>query len=254
MKVTGWNKDEFLNFSEYIFGISDTKNRTKHQLIALYRYWLRTGIDQKSLALLFGNETKQQQISLYLDEARVAINKYFVPRYLGAKNDRSFYLQFNTKMSHSILNLATDNLVVIMDGTYNQIEKSANNDFQYKTYSGQQCQNLLKPFLVCCADGYIIDCYGPFPGNTNDATILKYILEKDKDLENILEPFKTTIILDRGNNLLPDFPESEYFSSISSIYFISFKGFRDNIAYLTERNLNPKIPTCAQLETVIENS
>ena len=57
---------------------------------------------------------------------------------------------------------------------------------------------LFKPFIVCCADGYIIDCYGPFQANQNDAKIFDYILEIDQDLRNILLPKKTCVFLDRG--------------------------------------------------------
>ncbi len=76
-----------------------------------------------------------------------------------------------------MLNLANDNLVIIADGTYCAMEKSANNDFQYKTYSGQKKDSLFKPFILCCADGYIVDCYGPFAANENDALILDYVLK-----------------------------------------------------------------------------
>jgi hypothetical protein len=66
-----------------------------------------------------------------------------------------------------------------------------------KTYSGQKKDNLFKPFIICCADGYIVDCYGPFAANQNDATILEYIIETDTDLQALLVPDKTTFILDR---------------------------------------------------------
>ncbi len=58
---------------------------------------------------------------------------------------------------------------------------------------------LAKPFIICCGDGYFIDCYGPFQVNQNDSTIFEYILENDSDLLQILEPNKTLIFLDRGN-------------------------------------------------------
>ena len=58
---------------------------------------------------------------------------------------------------------------------------------------------LIKPFIICCADGYIIDVYGPFKANQNDSKILDYILNTDKDLMKILQPNKTIIFLDRGN-------------------------------------------------------
>ena len=85
------------------------------------------------------------------------------------------------------------------DATYIRIEKSFNNEFQYKSWSGQKKDSLVKPFLICCTDGYIIDLYGPFPANQNDATIFEYILSTDNDLQNILQPNKTIAILDRGN-------------------------------------------------------
>lgn len=187
-KITGWSKEELMNFSEYITSIHNTKQRTKEQLIAIYRYWLHTGIDQKSLACLFSSKSNQQQISDYLSEIRLAIYKDFVPYFLGAKKDRNFFLKFNTVMTHEIYNLDKDDLVVVADGTYCKIEKSKNNDFQYKTYSVQKSTSLFKPFIICCADGYIIDCYGPFAANKNDSTILDYILQNDKDLNKILLP------------------------------------------------------------------
>jgi hypothetical protein len=53
--------------------------------------------------------------------------------------------------------------------------------------------------MVCCANGYIIDCYGPFAANKNDAKIFEYILSRDNDLQRILESQKTSVFLDRGN-------------------------------------------------------
>jgi len=63
----------------------------------------------------------------------------------------------------------------------------------------QKMDLLIKPFIICCADGYIIDCYGPFQANANDAKILQYILETDGNLMNILKPHETYVIMDRGN-------------------------------------------------------
>ena len=49
-KITGWTKAQFIEFSRYIKNIRNTKNRSKGELIALYKYWLRKGIDQVSLS------------------------------------------------------------------------------------------------------------------------------------------------------------------------------------------------------------
>ena len=144
--ITGWTKTEFIKFADYITNVKNSQKRTKEQLIALYRYWLRTGIDHKSLASKFSVNTKQYQISEYLAQIRIAIMKDFVPHYLGARKERDFFLNFNTLMTHKLHDLPTDHLVIVADGTYCRIEKSKNNDFQYKTYSKQKCASLINHF------------------------------------------------------------------------------------------------------------
>jgi hypothetical protein len=195
--ITRWNKKEFLNFSNFIKSTKDTNGRTKEQLIAIYRYWLRKGIDQASLAM-FKNQTSQQQISHYLAQIRKAIIKDFVPHYLGANKPRDFFLKHNTKTIVELYDLEDEELAVVVDATYCRLEKSANNEFQYKCWSQQKMDLLAKPFIICCGDGYFIDCYGPFQANQNDSTIFEYILENDHELLKILEPNKTVIFLDRG--------------------------------------------------------
>jgi hypothetical protein len=197
-KITRWNKSQFCTFTKYINSTNDTEGRTKEQLVAIYRYWLRKGIDQSSLAM-FKNRTSQQQISHYLAQIRKAILQDFVPFNLGANKNREFFLQHNTPSIIELYNLKKDELAVIADATYCRLEKSANNEFQYKCWSQQKIDLLLKPFIITCADGFFIDCYGPFQANQNDATIFEYILENDTHLRRILEPNNTMILLDRGN-------------------------------------------------------
>lgn len=198
LEITGWKKEKFMEFAGYIQDINKTTSRTKEQLIALYRYWLRKGVDQGTLAKMFGKKSTQQSISNYLFQIRKSIYKHFVPHFLGVNKTRDFYLGHNNKTSIKLHKLKHDELAIVADGTYCRIEQSANNDFQYKTFSCQKKDNLLKPFIICCTDGYIIDCYGPFQANKNDASILEYCLENDAKLNEILIPNKTTIFLDRG--------------------------------------------------------
>ncbi|CAF0938030.1 unnamed protein product [Brachionus calyciflorus] len=223
LKITGWGKDKFLRFSNFITSINDNSNRTKDQLIALYRYWLSTGSSQKVLASLFGSKTSQVQISNYLSEIRTAIYKDFVPFFLGSKKKRNFFLRHSNKMVDKLLKLKDDEMAIICDGTYTRLEKSSNNEFQYRCWSVQKTDSLIKPFIICCPDGWIIDCYGPFQASENDASILKYILKIDNDLKDILIPKKTVIFLDRG--------------------------FRDILSLLKDDyKFDCKIPTCQQLE------
>ena len=106
-------------------------------------------------------------------QIKSALHKDFVPYFLAAHKPR-------------------------VDSTNSRIEKSSNNQFQYKSWSQQKFDLLIKPFIVCCADGYFIECYGPFQANHNDAKILEYILETDKNLIMLLQSNTTLIFLDRG--------------------------------------------------------
>ena len=202
MKITGWTKAQFVEFSRQIVNINKTKHRKKNELIALYRYWLRKGMNQQSLAF-YGETWTQRSISRYLNQIRKAINEQFVPRYLGAASrDREFFISHNTETSRVLYNLDENNLVLIGDGTYCRIEKSADNAFQYNTYSQHKKDNLIKPFVLICADGYFIDVYGAYPAKLNDATILRHIIEYDVHLRNIARPNETTFVLDRGKYLI----------------------------------------------------
>jgi len=208
-EITRWTKNQFIQFCNFIKSIKCSNRRTKEQLVAIYRFWLRKGIDQASLAL-FKSKTSQQQISHYLNQIRIAINKDFVPLFLGANKGRQFFLNHNDELTKTLHELDQDVLAIVVDATYNRLEKSANNQFQYKCWSQQKMDLLIKPFIVCCTDGYIIDCYGPFQANQNDAKIFDYILQTDHELRNVLLPNKTYVFLDRGISFKYLFVTSTY--------------------------------------------
>jgi hypothetical protein len=108
-------------------------------------------------------------------------------------------LEHNTASVKILHSFKDETLAVTADGTYTRLQKSSNNEFQYITYSLQKSTNLIKPFILCCADGYFIDCYGPFTANINDAEILKYILATDEKLKELLKPEESIFFfLDRG--------------------------------------------------------
>ena len=90
-----------------------------------------------------------------------------------------------------------DQLALVADGTYCYCEKSSNNYFQKITYSGQKKRHLLKPFVICTSDGYIIDIYGFYKATSNDAQILTDILKNHKDLVSLIQP-NDVFLLDRG--------------------------------------------------------
>ena len=72
-------------------------------------------------------------------------------------------------------------------------QKSENNKLQRLLYSGQKKRHLIKPFVVCARNGYIIDVFGPFAATANDASILLHL----KSLKDVALP-NDLFILDRG--------------------------------------------------------
>jgi len=249
-QITGWTKSQFMRFCNYITSINNTENRTREELIAMYRYWLRKGLDQYSLALL-KTQSSQQQISYYLSSIRIAINKDFVKYYLGCEKKRDFFLRHNNISTVKLHQLNNEELAIFADATYCRIEKSADNLFQYNTWSQQKLDLLIKPFIICCSDGYIIDVYGPYNANKNDASIFDHILETDNNLRNILLPYKTICFLDRGKeNYI--FGGKIIYSKLKTLFI---EGFRDIHTKLVEHyGYRVEIPHCKQLDAKIDDN
>jgi hypothetical protein len=63
-------------------------------------------------------ETSQLQISHYLCQIRNAINKEFVPEFLGAHKGKKFFLKHNTESVRILHDFVDDDLAIIADGTY----------------------------------------------------------------------------------------------------------------------------------------
>jgi len=108
---------EFVGFSKYINNIRETAGRNKEQLIAIYRFWLKKGLDQNTLAMLNCNTT-QQQISHYLSQIRNAMNIEFVQKSLGANKDRDYFLKHNTQSVKIFHDFTDDMLAVSADSSY----------------------------------------------------------------------------------------------------------------------------------------
>ena len=122
----------------------------------------------------------------------------FVNDNLGAKRTtREDWLAHNTPKVQELFLKDKDQFVLIADGTYCYIQKSANHEFQRSTWSGQKKRNLIKPFLVCASDGTIIDIYGPYEARLNDAKIMELVLKEDEDLRKLIKE-NDILIADRG--------------------------------------------------------
>jgi hypothetical protein len=67
----------------------------------------------------------------------------------------------------------------------------------HRVFSVQKKRHLVKPFIICTADGLIVDVYGLFEGTKNDATILKQIFYSEKYLVSLIKS-GDIFLVDRG--------------------------------------------------------
>jgi hypothetical protein len=171
--------------------------RNKRQALATYMFWLKTGLDYRTISTIF-NIKNFQDVGSYCDQVRTSLLRDFVPTHLGARHiSRSEWLKQNTQTVKTLFNVSSNQLTLVADGTYIYCQKSANNTLQRKTYSCQKSRHLVKPFVVCTPNGKIVDVYGLYPANDNDAKILDTILKTNNDFKSLIKP-NDHIILDRG--------------------------------------------------------
>ena len=80
------------------------------------------------------------------------------------KEERRNFLRHNTDSVRIWHDFTKEKLAIVVDGTCTRLEKSSINEFQYVSCSMQKLDHLLKLIILCCADGYSIDCYSVLLG------------------------------------------------------------------------------------------
>lgn len=121
-----------------------------------------------------------------------------LPIYFGinAKSRENLIEKHTTDTAKLLYDDFHNKLILICDGTYATHQKSQNHEYQRKSYSGQKKKPLCKPFTVCTSSGYVIDMFGPYEANLNDASILKMLMGTN-ELSKMLNP-GDVFVLDRG--------------------------------------------------------
>jgi len=115
-QITSWTVSEFIRFSSYLTSWKKSDGRDKDEIIALYRYYMKKGLTQATVAILRGN-TSQREISRYLEQMRHCINQDFVPYFIGIVNrNREFFLSHQTPTCKIIFKLSDEILVLLADG------------------------------------------------------------------------------------------------------------------------------------------
>lgn len=142
-------------------------------------------------------KTSRVTIGQIVKRGRNIILQNFVPNNLGYRNcTRELLKNHTTDLARLLYCNDPEKCVIICDGTYVYCNSSSNYSHQRHTYSGQKRRHLFKIMKFITVDGFIIDIFGPFRANQNDAEILKVIFEKTS-FKNILKA-GDVVLVDRG--------------------------------------------------------
>ena len=151
-------------------------------IICLFK--LGTGNSNKVIASVLGLPY-EQQVSTFSNEILKSFEKDILPFFGLTSIPREDLISSTTSTARRLLALTEGQLVLIFDGTYIRYQKSQNNEYQKKSYSGQMKTHLCKPFTICTRNWFIVDFAEPFYGTQNNATIMKQVLE-DSGLKSLL--------------------------------------------------------------------
>lgn len=215
---TGLNKTQFHEMFTEVPQLSGMPKGTL--ALAAYLMKLRTGDSNERLATLL--KVSRRTLEKWLHEVRELLTEYFVPRHLGLNHlNRQQIVERNLAIPNTLFGSfeGVDRPIAIFDGTYCYVEKSSNYLYQKKTYSMHKYRNLLKPFLIVCTDGHIIDVLGPYPATTSDADIMR-------------------------NEFVNGRPLQEYFCQGDA--FILDRGFRDSLPLLHQCGYRTYVPASLQ--------
>ncbi|RVE41531.1 hypothetical protein evm_013816 [Chilo suppressalis] len=179
----GMNSDQFNNLLNCIPNLAD---HVPNASIALcfYLVKLRTADSNERLTTLFNKP--RATLERWMRKARNCLVYDFVLFHLGFNHMTTQDLSSRNRIipeelfSNPDLPASVKPTIVICDATYVFVQSSSNYLYQKETYSLQKMDNLVKPFLIVCCDGHIVECLGPYKATTNDARITSLNLNNEE--------------------------------------------------------------------------
>lgn len=193
----GFTWENILELQEMLTSMRNSHTRNITQCLVTFLFRLRTGNSNAMIAAILGLEN-EQKVSEYCDSVVRSFEKDVLPNNFGFRaKTREDILQNETSFFAKKMLNADKKLAIILDGTYITHQKSTNNEYQRKSYSGQKKKPLCKPFTICSTNGYILETLGPFQATLNDAEILRLIMQDPQGLTSILQE-GDIFIVDRG--------------------------------------------------------
>ncbi|XP_034839386.1 uncharacterized protein [Maniola hyperantus] len=170
--------------------------------LSIYLTKLRTGDSNERLTGLFN--MPRSTLERNMNKARNVLTERLVPLHLGLRHMTiSEVAARNTVIPEGLygnntMPIETKPAITICDATYVYVQSSSNYLFQKQTYSLHKYTNLVKPFMIVCCDGHILDCLGPYKATTNDASIMSKEFSSAEGTMRLYFREGDVFILDRG--------------------------------------------------------
>lgn len=228
--LTGHLWVEIVELREMMATMRDSENRNVLQALVIFLFKMRTG--NSDLTISSTMEVTEKVVNDSIHSVLNCFEHVVLPKNFGVTAfSREFFVQQSAPISDMLHGCFPDRLRLICDGTYLRHEKSSNNAYQRKSYSGQKKTPLCKPFTICTTNGFTVDAPGPFNGNVNDAAILRKVLEDPNGISSILKP-GDQFILDRGfRDVIPYLEEKGY-----TVLMPALKGKRNQLTAAESNN------------------
>lgn len=192
--LTGLCWQNIIELRQLLTSMRNTSIRTVTQALVVFLFKLKTGNSNSVIAGVLGLPY-EQHVSTFFKEVLRSFKTDILLHFGLTSVSREDLIKNTSLTARMLLNLRDDQLVLIFDGTYIRHQKSFNNEYQRKSYSGQKKTHLCKPFTICTTNGFIVDFAGPFYGTENDATIMKKVLQ---DALKTLLRRNDVFVVDRG--------------------------------------------------------
>ena len=222
---TGLTWDNIIELRGMMTSMRERQTRTVTQALVVFLLKLRTGNSNKMIASILQLE-QEQLVSEYTASIIKSFENDILPSHFGFRGTsrRDLIDCHSAEIAKKLYN-SDDKLMLICDGTYARHQKSSNNEYQRKSFSGQKKTPLCKPFTICTTTGYVIDILGPYTAQQNDATIMKSVIDESSDLCTLMKE-GDIFVLDRGFRDVKDFLEMKDFV----VLMPAFKGKRHQMS------------------------
>ena len=166
---TGLSNDQLQDLKELLVSMRSSHSRNVTQALVIFLFKLRTGSSNDFISSVFGIDNPIK-VSDFCESVINSFEKNVLPKFFGIKSiAREELISNHTPIyAKRLFKLTDDTLALVFDGTYLRHQKSNNNAYQRKSYSGQKKCPLVKPFTICTTDGYVVDVPGPYLATEND--------------------------------------------------------------------------------------